>query len=228
MRATLQPAADVQEKPPSDLNLVFPLKHSDSATATPRLYISAAFFACWALFLVFNICIICLHCSQLMAARVFTTVRAIGSFAWKAPQNIFRVIFVPWRSSYEPIKSFLNDESTEEQIGSWRDRKLAELTFVGITVRFIEHLFPAFEAFENTMTDYVVFSTTVRTDYWSRGAGSHLATSTNRFRSSSRPLVQQPDTFACRNLSCNSTKCSSQSCKQLQELRLSHPIHVRP
>lgn len=163
-----------------------------------------------------------------MAARVCNTARAIGSFAQEAPKDVFRVIFVPWRSSYGPIESFLNAESTEEQIGSWRDRKLAELTFVGITVRFMEHLFPAFEAVEKTMTDYTVSSTTVCTHYWSRGAGSHLATSTNRFRSSSRPLVQQLDPFACRNLSCNSTKYSSQSCKQLQELRLSHPIHVRP
>jgi hypothetical protein len=60
--------------------------------------------------------------------------------------TLFKVIFVPWRSSYEPIKSFLNDnESKDDQTNSWRDRKLAELSFVGITVSFIEQLFLASE-----------------------------------------------------------------------------------
>jgi hypothetical protein len=83
-----------------------------------------------------------------MAGRVLTAAKAIGSFAWQAPQAVFKVVFVPWRSSYEPIRSFLNDESEDGQIGSWRDRKLAELTFVGITVSFIAHLFLAFKIVE--------------------------------------------------------------------------------
>jgi hypothetical protein len=71
-----------------------------------------------------------------MAGGVLSSVKAIGSLAWRSFQTVFEVIFVPWRSSYEPIKSFLNDESKDVQTGSWRDRKLAELTFVGITVTF--------------------------------------------------------------------------------------------
>jgi hypothetical protein len=86
-----------------------------------------------------------------MASRVLTAVKAIGSRAWQTPQTVFKVIFVPWQSSYEPIKSFLNDGSNKEQIGSWRDRKLAELTFVGVTVgfsRFTKHPFLAIKIVE--------------------------------------------------------------------------------
>jgi hypothetical protein len=86
-----------------------------------------------------------------MASRVLTAVKAIGFCVWPTLQTVFKVIFVPWQSSYEPIKSFLNDGSNKEQIGSWRDRKLAELTFVGVTVgfsRFTKHLFLAIKIVE--------------------------------------------------------------------------------
>jgi hypothetical protein len=83
-----------------------------------------------------------------MAGRVLTAAKAMGSPAWQTPQAVFKPIFVPWRPSYEPTRSFLNSESEYGQIGSWHDRKLVELTFVRITVRFIVHLFLAFEIAE--------------------------------------------------------------------------------
>jgi hypothetical protein len=86
-----------------------------------------------------------------MASQVLTAVKATGSRAWQTPQTLLKVIFIPWQSSYEPVKSFLNDGSNKEQIGSWRDRKLAELTFVGVTVgssHFTKHLFLAIKILE--------------------------------------------------------------------------------
>jgi hypothetical protein len=48
----------------------------------------------------------------------------------------FFTVFVPWRSTYEPIYSLLNalDDERDTLTGAWRDRKLAELAFVGVTV----------------------------------------------------------------------------------------------
>jgi hypothetical protein len=102
----------------------------------PRTYLSAALLLLRVVDLGSNLQIICLAYDRLMAGGVLSSVKAIGSLAWRSFQTVFEVIFVPWRSSYEPIKSFLNDESKDVQTGSWRDRKLAELTFVGITVTF--------------------------------------------------------------------------------------------
>jgi hypothetical protein len=51
--------------------------------------------------------------------------------------RIFDVIFAPWPSTYEPIKSLLNAASEAEKddlTAAWRNRKLSELSFVGITV----------------------------------------------------------------------------------------------
>ncbi len=80
-----------------------------------------------------------------MAGRVLSFAITTGSVVLETVTSLFHVIFVPWRSSYEPIKSFLNVENDlkDVQTSSWRDRKLAELTFVGITVSLVEPLFPA-------------------------------------------------------------------------------------
>jgi hypothetical protein len=75
-----------------------------------------------------------------MASQVLNLATAICRSTLETVITLFNVIFVPWRSSYEPIKSFLNDNGSKDvQTNSWRDRKLAELTFVGITVSFIEN-----------------------------------------------------------------------------------------
>jgi len=49
-----------------------------------------------------------------------------------------RTVFAPWLSMYRPIESLLSAPSDVEKdllTATWRDRKLAELTFVGVTVR---------------------------------------------------------------------------------------------
>ena len=53
--------------------------------------------------------------------------------------RLLQIIFAPWPSTYEPVKALLNASSEYEQdrfTAEWRDRKLAELTFVGLTVSF--------------------------------------------------------------------------------------------
>jgi len=79
----------------------------------------------------------------LMAGRVLKLPIAIGCVVLETITFLFKVIFVPWRSSYDPIKSLLNAGNgfKDVQTSNWRDRKLAELTFVGITVSSMRHLF---------------------------------------------------------------------------------------
>lgn len=71
-----------------------------------------------------------------MASRVLNVILNGPSALLEACLLVFSVIFVPWRSSFEPIKSLLNGSTDEKDdlTSSWRDRKLAELTFVGLTV----------------------------------------------------------------------------------------------
>ena len=78
-----------------------------------------------------------------MAGRVLKLPIAIGCAVLETITFLFKVIFVPWRSSYDPIKSLLNAGNgfKDVQTSNWRDRKLAELTFVGITVSSMRHLF---------------------------------------------------------------------------------------
>lgn len=48
-----------------------------------------------------------------------------------------QIVFAPWPSTYEPVKSLLNapSEAEKDQLtATWRDKKLGELSFVGITV----------------------------------------------------------------------------------------------
>ena len=47
------------------------------------------------------------------------------------------VLLAPWPLMHDPIKSLLNAEEAEADIltAKWRDSKLAELNYIGITVR---------------------------------------------------------------------------------------------
>ncbi|KAH0543152.1 hypothetical protein FGG08_002497 [Glutinoglossum americanum] len=50
--------------------------------------------------------------------------------------RVLRIVFAPWSATYGPIKSLLNAPSDPEKdylTAAWRDRKLSELSFVGIT-----------------------------------------------------------------------------------------------
>ena len=56
----------------------------------------------------------------------------------RSAARFLQIVFAPWPSTYEPIKSLLNAPTEAEKdllTAAWRDRKLAELSFVGITVR---------------------------------------------------------------------------------------------
>lgn len=68
-----------------------------------------------------------------MLTKLFELIIKVRSICF----DLSCLIFTPWRATYEPMKSLLN-ASTEAQRDSltlaWRDRKLAELSFVGITV----------------------------------------------------------------------------------------------
>ena len=77
----------------------------------------------------------------MMAERMLNLLITIGCAVLETNIFVLKVIFVPWRASYEPIKSLLNagDNSKDIQTSNWRDRKLAELTFVGITASLTEH-----------------------------------------------------------------------------------------
>jgi hypothetical protein len=59
------------------------------------------------------------------------------SFLEALIRTTFVTVFLPWRTSYEPIHALLN--SAEDQKDAltltWRTQKLAELSYVGITVR---------------------------------------------------------------------------------------------
>ena len=68
---------------------------------------------------------------KFFVSRLFSAVQTFVTAA-------FLTIFVPWRSTYEPIHSLLNasDDQRDKLTGAWRDRKLAELAFVGVTVGF--------------------------------------------------------------------------------------------
>jgi hypothetical protein len=52
-------------------------------------------------------------------------------------RTTFITIFLPWRTSYEPIHALLNsaEDQKDELTLTWRTQKLAELSYVGITVR---------------------------------------------------------------------------------------------
>jgi hypothetical protein len=52
-------------------------------------------------------------------------------------RTTFVTIFLPWRTSYEPIHALLNsaEDQKDELTLTWRTQKLAELSYVGITVR---------------------------------------------------------------------------------------------
>jgi len=163
------------------------------------------------------------HCWP-MASQVLNLVTAICRSTLETVTTLFNVIFVPWRSSYEPIKSFLNDNGSKNvQTNSWRDRKLAELIFVGITVSFIENSLSTWQM-RCIATDWRPFLSAVCTCYWSCSTGSHLAASTNTFQTSSWPLVQQPCAFTGGNLPCNAAKRGSKSHKQLPGLPLANSI----
>ena len=47
------------------------------------------------------------------------------------------VVLAPWHSMHDPIKSLLNAEEEEADMltARWKDSKLAELNYIGITVR---------------------------------------------------------------------------------------------
>jgi hypothetical protein len=51
-------------------------------------------------------------------------------------RTTFVTIFLPWRTSYEPIHALLNsaEDQKDELTLTWRTQKLAELSYVGITV----------------------------------------------------------------------------------------------
>jgi len=87
-----------------------------------------------------------------MAGRVLKLVTTTGGAVLNTTALLFNIIFVPWRSSYEPINSLLNaGDDKDIQTSSWRDRKLAELTFVGITVSLTEQLLLALKSVHTFM-----------------------------------------------------------------------------
>jgi hypothetical protein len=51
-------------------------------------------------------------------------------------QMVFFVVFLPWRTSYEPVHALLNcaEDQRDELTLTWRTQKLNELSSVGITV----------------------------------------------------------------------------------------------
>jgi len=67
------------------------------------------------------------------------TFRLIHTICWlyaRACKGV-SVLLAPWPSMHDPIKSLLNAEEHEADIltTKWRDSKLAELNYIGITVR---------------------------------------------------------------------------------------------
>ncbi|KAK3390635.1 hypothetical protein B0H63DRAFT_466188 [Podospora didyma] len=61
-------------------------------------------------------------------------------------KRFFQIVFAPWPSTYEPIKSLLNAPTTAEKdvlTATWRDRKLSELSFVGITCGLVASVISA-------------------------------------------------------------------------------------
>lgn len=72
--------------------------------------------------------------------------------AWKLSTTVLQIIFAPWRITYEPIAELLiaeddaatstheptngpNMSTADTLTASWTDRKLSELSWVGIAVR---------------------------------------------------------------------------------------------
>lgn len=73
--------------------------------------------------------------------------------AWKLSATVLQIIFAPWRITYDPIAELLqndNDDAAantqtpingtnlsvaDSLTASWVERKLSELSWVGITVR---------------------------------------------------------------------------------------------
>ncbi|KAK4209373.1 hypothetical protein QBC37DRAFT_324064, partial [Rhypophila decipiens] len=75
-------------------------------------------------------------------------------------KRFFQIIFAPWPSTYEPIKSLLNAPTAAEKdllTATWRDRKLAELSFVGITCGLVAGVISA--AFSWQPVDDIPWST---------------------------------------------------------------------
>jgi len=71
------------------------------------------------------------------------TLSDLFAYAVAAPEFLlglvitaFLVLFVPWKSSFQPLHALLNsaEERRDELTRTWKDQKLSELTFVGITV----------------------------------------------------------------------------------------------
>jgi hypothetical protein len=56
--------------------------------------------------------------------------------AFSAVWTVICTILVPWQSMYGPVQSLLqaDNHSKDSLTDSWKDKKLAELTFVGLTV----------------------------------------------------------------------------------------------
>jgi hypothetical protein len=71
-----------------------------------------------------------------MAFEPLKFVLEIPSVLLRTCLYAFSVTFVPWRSTFEPIQSLINATADEQDdlTKAWRDRKLAELTFVGVAV----------------------------------------------------------------------------------------------
>jgi len=48
----------------------------------------------------------------------------------------FLVLFIPWKSNFKPLNALLNsaDDKKDPLAKSWREQKLGELTFVGVSV----------------------------------------------------------------------------------------------
>ncbi|KAH8743714.1 hypothetical protein F5882DRAFT_313368 [Hyaloscypha sp. PMI_1271] len=71
-----------------------------------------------------------------MLSSIIQLLKATGRLL----EQLFYVIFVPWQSTSEPIRSLLNAVTELEQnelTSAWRDRKLGELSFVGVTCAIV-------------------------------------------------------------------------------------------
>jgi hypothetical protein len=72
------------------------------------------------------------------AAHIWEFCRKALALLLQSLISLFLIIFIPWRSSYQPIQSLLKADNNDKKpllTNKWRDRKLAELNSVSITVR---------------------------------------------------------------------------------------------
>ncbi len=69
----------------------------------------------------------------------------ILTLPFTSSKRLIQIVFAPWPATIQPIHSLLNaptETAKDFLTATWRDRKLSELSFVGITV--LSQLLPPF------------------------------------------------------------------------------------